>query len=502
MPNSPLTSSPATPRWLRALLDNGLVLLAIAAMVPLGRLVDNPEIVDPYRANVIMRIGIAITLAVSLQLINGISGQFSLGHAGFMAVGAYLGGYATLTFTALTNADGDTTYFQRPFGALGFFLCLLVCALLAAGALFGLFALIRSSRKIHSSLPGIMLLAVAAWFIVDVKKAFELEHVPVALIWSKSIGWLGELFTWLLGVSERLSPKLDAFLPAASLPPLSFAMSLLGGGLFAGLVGFIVGLPTLRLRGDYLAIATLGFAAIIGVVIFNTQALGGATGLAVPPYLVLNDDDVPIRFISPWVFGVAVLTTAVVWRLARSPKGRAIIAVREDEIAAAATGIDVTHHKVLAFVIGAFFAGVAGSLFSHSYGFITTGSFDLVKSIELVIIVTIGGLGSISGAIIAAIVLTWLPEFLRDPASWIALAARPFGIASAGDLHLSPWLLHKLELVGEYRLVIYALLLILVMIARAKSGGSWWRRRTPARSTMPPTPPPTAPMTGATPAIT
>src|SRR5690606_26084008 len=155
-------------------------------------------------------------------------------------------------------------------------------------------------------------------------------------------------------------------------------------------------------------------------VIYNTQALGGATGLQVPTYFALNDDDVPIRFISPWIFGAAIITIAAVWRLARSPKGRAIVAVREDEIAAAAPGIDVTHHKVLAFVVGAFFAGVAGSLFAHRDGYINTGSFEFIDSVELVVIVTIGGLGSIPGAIIAAIVLTWLPEFLRDPAGWIA----------------------------------------------------------------------------------
>src|SRR5690606_3308006 len=125
--------------------------------------------------NVIQRIGIAITLAVSLQLINGISGQFSLGHAGFMAVGAYLGGYATLTFSEAANADGDILSFQRPLAVLGFFLALITCALLASAILFGLFALIRWSRRLHASLPALLLLGIAAWFIVDVKRAFELQ---------------------------------------------------------------------------------------------------------------------------------------------------------------------------------------------------------------------------------------------------------------------------------------------------------------------------------------
>src|SRR5690606_1784216 len=152
-------------------------------------------------------IGIAITLAVSLQLINGISGQFSLGHAGFMAVGAYLGGYATLTFSEAPTANGDLLSFQRPFAVLGFFLCLLTCALLAGVLLFGIFAAIRTSRRLHTALPALLLLATVAWFIVDLKKAYELQHVPVTLIWSKSIGWLGELFTWLMSASERISPR-------------------------------------------------------------------------------------------------------------------------------------------------------------------------------------------------------------------------------------------------------------------------------------------------------
>ncbi|HEV7301709.1 MAG TPA: branched-chain amino acid ABC transporter permease [Tepidisphaeraceae bacterium] len=475
----PLSRS-SIPRPLRTMLDNGLLLVLIVVAVLVGRLVDNEELVDPYRANVILRIGITIVLAVSLQLINGISGQFSLGHAGFMAVGAYLGGYATLAYGAATNADDETIDFQRPAAMAGFFACLILCAVVAAAVLYGLFALIRLSRRLHGSLPPLLLLAALAWLVWDISKAYPLETVPAYLVWSRGFAGLNGLFSWMIEAMQSPTGRIDGLLPTAAREPLAMFMSLLGGGVCAAMVGFIVGLPTLRLRGDYLAIATLGFAAIINVVIFNTQALGGAIGLQVPTYFAMNDDDVPIRFIAPWVFAAVIITTAVVWRLARSPKGRAIVAVREDEIAAAATGIDVTHHKVLAFVVGSFFAGVAGALFAHLYGYINTGSFELVRSIELVIIVTIGGLGSIPGAIIAAIVLTWLPEFLRDPTSWLALFARPFGVASADELNLSPWLTDRLAQVGDYRLVIYALLLILIMIARAKTGNrNWLPRRRP-----------------------
>jgi ABC-type branched-subunit amino acid transport system permease subunit len=448
-------------------LDNAIIVALLVGCVYVGRRVDNQNYVDGYHANVILRIAIAVILAVSLQLINGISGQFSLGHAGFMAVGAYLGGYATVAYTKVTTADEDILYFQRPAAAAGFFVCLLICALVAAAVLVGLFLLIRQSRKLHSSLPALLLLAVAGWFIYDISQAAHLTHLPWRLIWSKGFLGLQQLFGTLIDWSQKFAPSIDDRLPHRLLAPLSFAVSLLGGGVFAGLVGLVVGLPTLRLRGDYLAIATLGFAAIISVVIFNTEALGGATGLQVPTYLRTDDDNNPLRYIAPWIFGAMILTIVVVWRLARSPKGRAIIAVREDEIAAAAMGIDVTHHKVLAFVVGAFFAGVAGSLFAHHGGFVTTGSFELLKSVELVIIVTIGGLGSIPGAIIAAIVLTWLPEFLRDPASWTALFARPFGIQSEADLHLPVKLITLLGEVSQFRLTLYAILLIAIMLARS-----------------------------------
>jgi ABC-type branched-subunit amino acid transport system permease subunit len=497
--SSPLPSS----RWPRTIIDNGLVLLVVAAMVPLGWFVEDTRYVDSYYIDVIQKIGLAITLAVSLQLINGISGQFSLGHAGFMAVGAYLGGYATLAFTGTTNANHDTVYFQKPFAAAGFFACLLMCGVICAAALYAVFWMIRMARKAHHSIPPLLLLVVAAWFLVDFSKAYGRDPMPAYFVWSKATSLVGDLFSWSIGLTERVAPKLDGLLPSWTVAQASLLVALVGGGACAGAVGFVVGLPTLRLRGDYLAIATLGFAAIIGVVIYNTPALGGALGLQGRTYSETVEQDVrtpdgesvtvdvPVRAITPWIFGAAVVTTVVVVRLARSPKGRAIVAVREDEIAAAATGIDVTHHKVLAFVIGAFFAGVAGSLFAHQQGFITTGQFELMKSVELVVIVTIGGLGSVTGAIVAAVVLTWLPEFLRDPASWIALVARPWGVTSARDLNLPQWLVISLAKVGEFRLVIYALLLIVVMIARSNMPAikGWWQHVRRRRTSGPAAPP-------------
>jgi branched-chain amino acid transport system permease protein len=238
--------------------------------------------------------------------------------------------------------------------------------------------------------------------------------------------------------------RASAALPTAARAPHCFLILLLGSGACAAAVGFVVGLPALRLRGDYLAIATLGLAEIIRILIQNSEALGGALGLTpIPKYTNFA-----------WLYGAAVLTIVVIWRVAYSAKGRAIMAVREDEIAAAAVGIDTTHYKVIAFVLGAFFAGVAGALFSLHEHSITPGSFGIQRSIEIVVMVTLGGLGSISGAILAAVVLTLLPEALR-------------GIA-------------------QYRMIIYALLLIFMMLLRPQGllgGRELWprRRRIPRR---------------------
>src|SRR5205823_6349428 len=158
----------------------------------------------------------------------------------------------------------------------------------------------------------------------------------------------------------------------------------------------------LRLRGDYLAIATLGFAEIIRILIQNSEPLGRALGLTgIPKYTNFA-----------WLFGFAAITIAVIWRIAYSAKGRAIMAVREDEVAANACGIGPAEHQGLAFVVGSVFGGVAGGVVGKDERSIGAYQFGLQKSIEAVVIVTLGGLGSISGAIVAAIILTLLPEVL------------------------------------------------------------------------------------------
>jgi branched-chain amino acid transport system permease protein len=248
-----------------------------------------------YYNRIIVLIGINITLAVSLNIINGHAGQFSLGHAGFMAVGAYFSAFLTVF------------YFS--------------------------------------------------------------------------------------GIADRYPAAQNALLVVA----------VLAGGVLAAIAGYLVGLPSLRLRGDYLAIVTLGFGEIIRVLILNIDKIGGARGFSGIPHWS--------NFF--WVYFFAGITILISWRLVRSSVGRAFLAVREDQIAAEAMGIDTTKYKVKAFVIGSFWAGVAGGLFAHYQMYLNPTAFTFLRSFELVVMVVLGGLGSISGSIIAAVILTILPEGLR-----------------------------------------------------------------------------------------
>jgi len=170
--------------------------------------------------------------------------------------------------------------------------------------------------------------------------------------------------------------------------------------------GFLVGLPSMRLRGDYLAIVTLGFGEIIRVAILNIDAVGGARGFAGIPQITN----------LAWVLGGVGITFVVIRNLLRTYHGRALLAIREDEIAAEALGVPTTRYKVTAFVISAFFAGAAGALFSH-YTYLHTNSFTFMKSIEVIVMIVLGGMGSLTGSILGAVLLTALPEALRFAAS-------------------------------------------------------------------------------------
>ncbi len=214
-----------------------------------------------------------------------------------------------------------------------------------------------------------------------------------------------------------------------------FLLALLAGGLSAALAGLLVGVPSLRLKGDYLALVTLGFGEIIRVVFQNVEVLGGALGLnGIPPYTTIF-----------WVLAVASLTVFVVICLVHSTYGRGFLATHDDEIASEAVGLNTTNYKIVAFVVAAFFAGVAGGLYGHFKMTITPTGFDFTKSIEIVVMVILGGMGNTIGVILAAVLLTLLPEILRP--------------------------------VAEFRMVIYSFLLIVLMLARPQGLFNFRRMR-------------------------
>lgn len=430
---------PKVRPWREALVSNAPVPIAILLLWPLSYLVEgggqgpfSMSLIGDYSQRIVMLIGFGIILAVSLQLINGFSGQFSLGHAGFMAVGAYLCAYPAKAFSKNLADPATPLLFFVSFGivtvVVGFFL-------------LGVFVALRASGRAHRLLPGLLVLVLLIWLLVDFSQSAKYEHAPAWFVWTHSAQQVQHLFLWIIERGTPIAQSISGMIPVSLRPPLCFLVLVLGGGCCAGVVGLIVGMPALRLRGDYLAIATLGMAEIIRIGIQNSRPLGSALGL----------QDIPYYTDFIWLYTFAVVTVVVIWRIAYSAKGRAIMAVREDEVAAAAVGIDTTHHKVMAFVIGAFFAGIAGALFALHERSITPSTFGLQKSIEIVVMVTLGGLGSISGAILAAIVLTMLPELLRA--------------------------------INEYRMIIYSLLLVLMMLVRPQGllGGRelWPKRRGP-----------------------
>jgi len=205
-----------------------------------------------------------------------------------------------------------------------------------------------------------------------------------------------------------------------------FLIAMICGGLMAAAFGLAIGIPTLRLKGDYLAITTLGFGEIIRVFIVNIDYLGGPRGL---PGIEKHTN-------YTWVFVITVLSVLAIRFIINSSHGRAMISVREDEIAAEAMGINTTKYKVAAFAIAAFFAGIGGGLYAHLVRFVDPLTFNFLKSIDYVVFVVAGGMGSLTGSIVGATALTLLPEALR------------------------------LLSLAKYRMLVYAVLLLILMLFR------------------------------------
>ncbi len=220
-------------------------------------------------------------------------------------------------------------------------------------------------------------------------------------------------------------------------------LGLIIGGVTASIVGVLIALPSLRLKGDYLAIATFGFAVIVYSVAKNwMDVTRGPLGLpGIPTFSIAGFQ---LSAIWSYLILVAVLvwfTTFVIRRIVDSPFGRILRGIREDEIATSALGKNVNRYKVLVFVVGAFFAGIAGSLYAHYITFIDPSSFTIMESITILLMVVFGGMGSIRGSFIGAAVLVILPELLR-------FLGMPSSIAA------------------PMRQMIYGLLLIVLMIYR------------------------------------
>lgn len=256
--------------------------------------VDIFDFVDLYLQLILIYVGINIILTVSLNLINGYMGEFSVGHAGFMAIGAYVASLLTVY----------------------------------------------------------------------------------------------------------------AFPPGAQ--NLLFPLAILAGGLSAALIGFFVAIPSFKTRGDYLAIVTLAFGMIVKSVLENIDVIGGPRGLLGMEKLTS----------LPWVFFWTALSVWVIRNLVYSNFGRGVLSIREDEIASDLMSVNTRQVKIIAFVVSSFFAGIAGGLFAHALQFINPRMFDIIKSTDILIMVYLGGIASIGGSIIGAIIYTILLEILRPFGVW------------------------------------------------------------------------------------
>lgn len=263
-------------------------------------------------------------------------------------------------------------------------------------------------------------------------------NIIMAVSLNLTTGLLGQLALGHAGFMSVGAYAASLFTIHTNLDPSSiFLVSLLIGGLAAAAFGVIIGIPALRLKGDYLAIITLGFGEIIRVIIINLGFTGGARGLRGIPRITSFS----------YVYIVMALVVAAMFTLGRSRHGRAILSIREDPVAAEAAGIPTTYYKIFAFTLAAFFAGIAGGLYAHYVGVLDPKNFAFTRSIEYLVMVVLGGMGSITGAIGAATVLTVLPEVLRSFADWrmlvysVVLIAmmlfRPSGLLGTAEFSLT-----------------------------------------------------------------
>ncbi|MFO7916896.1 MAG: branched-chain amino acid ABC transporter permease [Anaerolineae bacterium] len=405
------------PSWVLTLLVAlGLFLIVFIAEVT--------GIISRYWYQVIQLAAITAISALGLNLIYGFNGQFSLGHVGFYAIGAYGSALISKDFVATWSGTKVGALSWIVAGQLGFLLTLLASHWLHIGTI----------REAVSTWMGDDLPSHERWMIVNL---VSLVLVAIAIAVGVVAAW--QLKSVIAAILGGLIPPLPTKLGQRVI----FILALLNGGTLAALLAYIVGLPLLRLGSDYFGIATLGLAIMIYTALQNSDlviaTMKGARGMV----------GIPLLSNWIWVFIALVATIVIMRNLIYSSHGRAVVSVREDEVAARTMGIRVTRWKALSFAFGGFFAGIAGGLYAHLYGFLHPSSFNVVKGFDPLIIIVFGGLGSMTGTLVASGLFALIIEGLR--------VVLPDGFE-------------------DWRFVIYPILLLLIMLLRQEGllGTSEW----------------------------
>jgi branched-chain amino acid transport system permease protein len=349
--------------------------------------------------NTIISLGAVMAIvSIGLNLIYGFNGQFSLGQWGFYAIGAYSAADVTYRWAVNKSADG---------------VIVLALATLLSGA-------------------------AMLWLHQRLSKVRGLDPLSAFTIYLTSTVLLSALAIWAGNFITPSVTSLLQLLPAAVSLQVVFILAVLFSAVLAAEISYLFGLPILSLGSDYFGIATLGFTVIVKIILDNSDTLLGFVEMKGARGMV----GIPKVTSLFWVFFFLVLVVILVRNLLRSSYGRAVISVREDEIAAKAMGIDIAEYKIIAFVLGSFLAGLAGGLYAHINGFLHPDTFNFIKSFDPMIIIVFGGLGSISGTVFAA--FAW--ALVLEGALRIFL---PQGFET-------------------WRFVVYPLLLLTIMLLRPK----------------------------------
>jgi branched-chain amino acid transport system permease protein len=415
------------PSWI----PTALVAVAIYLIVSYA---SANRMMTTYWYQVIQIAALTAISALGLNLIYGFNGQFSLGHIGFYAIGAYGSGLITKDYVSQWSGGQANALAWMMAGQISIVLALVLVRTLRIGALRD-----RVSQALQSDFKAHEIWVVKT-FVILVLSALVLAVCAIIGFYLQKAIDLGLTHSILL-------------LPEGIAKQVVFFIALLNGATMAALMGYLVGLPLLRLGSDYFGIATLGFSIMIYTMLQNSdqiiETMKGARGMV----------GIPLWTNWPWVFGCLVLSVIIMRNLLHSSHGRAVVSVREDEIAARTMGIDIVQQKAVAFSFGAFFAGLAGGLYAHLFGFLHPSTFNFIRGFDPMIIIVFGGLGSMTGTIVASGLFALMLEGLR--------VVLPQGFE-------------------DWRFVVYPIILLIIMLLR--QGGllgtkewGWLRAPVPPR---------------------